>query len=246
MRIKQKFNLGACPLDICEHIVDMCVQKRIAELSKQGVRLLIVLITTSWVFRSSIMSLSKGWMRFVHNKEFINTQMQQDWFSLTHYLLRRCFNCNRLCYQKVTRDTFKMILHKECLMGLTETVWFFDYRMLKRTRVKDRLGPMMCAVVDYNFLTPEKIRNFLPYADCEGKNRIQGSYTYQRFFIEPNHLVPLEHTLFGWLGLTPDRLEYVRCWYKHKHSGYLNSVPKFPATHRRIVKQQAVSSKTQK
>ena len=244
MKTKLKFNLWECPSEISEHIVDLCVEHRIAQLSKQSVRLLIVLGQTSWMFRLRILELSKGWMRFVKNKDCVNLEMQQDWFSLTHYLLRRCFHCNKLSYREVTRDTFNMMLHKDCIMTLTETVWFFDYRMVHRKRVQDRLGPMLCAVIDYHMLTPQRIREHLPHGDCEGKNQMMGRYVYQRFFVEPNHLVPEEHTLFGWLNLTRGRLEHIRFWYTHKQNGYyLVDIPKFPRLYRKMVKYGDVSRK---
>ena len=110
-------------------------------------------------------------------------------------------------------------------------------------KIKGRLGPMLCAVVDYNMLTPQKIRDHLPHVDCQGKNQWVGRHVYQRFFVEPNHLVPDEHTLFGYLNLTSDRLEYIRLWYTHKHNGYLVDIPKFPRLHRKMIKIGNVSRK---
>lgn len=232
-----KFDLEACPEDVCDLIVELCVTRRITEFSKQGTRLLILLNQTSWRFRNKILELSQGWgLRFVQHVECLNPEMRQDWFSLTHVLLRRCFHCKKLCYQNVTPDTFNMLLHKACLMGLTETLWFFDFRMLNRVRVKERLGPMLCAVVGYYQLTPETIRKHIPFVSCTGNHPQMGVYTYQRIFVEPNAIVPPEHTLFGWLDLTPDRLETIRRWYTHKTHGYLGEVSKFPRMYRQLTK----------
>lgn len=230
-----KFNLEGCPPDVCDLIVELCVARRIAEFSKEGTRRLILLNQVSWVFRRKILELSRSWgLRFVQNIDYLNPEMRQDWFSLTHVLLRRCYHCNRRCYQSVTPDTFNMLLHKECLMDLTETLWFFDYRMTHRVKVKERLGPMLCAVVDYHRLTPEKVRAKIPHAECQGNNRMMGRYTFQRIFVHPNHLVPPEQTLFGWLGLAPTRMETIRAWYQHKHHGYLEEVSKFPRMYRQL------------
>lgn len=242
-RRQRRIDLSALPPDVSDDILDRCVTSRIAALSKEGVRQLVALAQVSRAFRTRILALAEGWGRFVRNDGYLDPGMRQDWRSLSHVVLRRCVHCRRLCYQNVSDDTFHTLLHRDCLMGLTETAWFFDHRMLHRARVRDRLGPLLCAVVDYHRLTPEKLRAQLPHASLTGNHPRMGRYTFHRFCVEPNDLLPRALTLFGWLGLTPDKLDTIRLWYAHKHAGWREQVPKFPAIHKRMARAAAGRSR---
>ena len=197
---------------------------------------------TSSTFRTQIMSLAKNWSHLVQNNYMIDaTLLRQDWFSLRHVTMRRCFCCHKRCYQEINDHSFGMLIHHKCLLSLTETMWFFDYRKLHLARFVDRLGPQMCAVVEFYLLTPDKLKNIyiLPYVNCNGRHKHMGPYTYQRIFVETNHLTSNHNTLYGMLNLT-ENLPHILQWYNIKHNGHLKFVSQFPKIYKTFSKIQKV------
>lgn len=221
---KKKFNIEQLPSDISDQIIQHCIEKRISELSKTSIKLLINLSQTSKEFHTKIIELSNNWKRCIKNQQYLSNLHQFDWFTLTHVIMNRCFCCHKLCLSKINSSKFNLLIHQECLMNITETMWYFDYHNLRRPKNKERLGIELCAIVDFFKLTPQKIKINIPFVTCNGYNRMMGHYTYDRFFVRPNPLIPKTYSLLGFLDVSPQFIESITNRYRFRTSGVLQEI----------------------
>lgn len=218
-----KINLDELPKDVFHQIVEYSVSKNIKEFSKISIKLLLNLSQISKEFYRIIHLFSNNWNILIQHQDKLPILNLYNYYTLTHTVLSRCFFCHKRCFTK----RFNMVLHHECAMNLTQTCYYFDYRILKRNKVQDKLGKELCAIVDYYKLTPEIIKKNLPFIECQGYNRTMGSYTYDRFFVNPNNLFNKNDSLLGWLDINDSLLHMIKNKYKFKNSGLLKEIDEY-------------------